>query len=498
MIDKEAYAIIKRKWCMLMVILKLNKIFILLFLVFIPAFCFSQEEPQYDEITVYLKVQGVGGADVPALVKEGKAYLSISDVFNLVKIKNTPSTRFDSLSGFFINTQDEYLIDRVKKQITFQGKKIELKPDDLIKTMTNLYMKANLFGDVFGLNCAFNMRDLSVVLTTKLELPLVREMKMEQMRNNLKRLKGEIKADTTIKRSYPLFKFGMMDWAIASTQQEGGAPNSQLNLGLGSVLAGGEMNVGLNYTQGNNFDLNQQTYQWRYANNDLKVLRQVSIGKMSPQSTSLLNGSLVGIQLTNTPTIYRQSFGTYTLRNITEPGWQVELYVNNVLVDYTKADASGFYKFDVPLVYGISVLTVRMYGPWGEVRTRVENANIPFNFLPPGVLEYNINAGTIENTPNSKFSRTSINYGVSRKMSVGGGYEYYSSPTIVNSLPYVGSSVMLLKNLMFAGEYTFGAKVKSSLNYRLPNNLELDLNYVGYEKNQKAILNAPLQERNVS
>ena len=484
---------------MLVTSLRLPKIYMLFFvLIVIPIYSFSQNDPQYDEVTVYLKVQGVGGADIPALIKDEAAYLSISDVFNLIKVKNTQSARLDSLSGFFINPQDEYLIDRVKRQITFQGKKIELKPEDLIKTQTNLYMKSGLFGVVFGLNCAFNMRDLSILLTTKLELPLIREMKMEQMRNNLKRLKGDVKTDTTIGRRYPLFKFGMADWAVSSSQQQGGSPNTQMNLSLGSVVAGGEMNVGLNYFQNSKFDLSQQTYVWRYVNNDFKAMRQVLVGKIGAQTISSLNGALVGVEITNTPTIYRRSFGTYTLSNITEPGWLVELYVNNVLVDFVKADASGFYKFEVPLVYGISVLTVRMYGPWGEIRTRVENANIPYNFLPAGELEYNVSAGVVENKPNTQLYRTDINYGVGRRMSVGGGFEYFSSPAGINSLPFVGSSIMLISDLLMATEYTFGVQLKSSLSYRLPSNLQLDLSYTNYEKGQKAIVNAPLVERSAS
>lgn len=495
----QAYKVSKNKRCMLTTIFRTIKVFTLFFLLlFLPTVCFGQNDPQYDEVSVYLKVQGIGGADIPALVKDEVAYLSISDIFNFVKIKNTASSRLDSLSGFFINSQDEYLIDRVKMQITFQGKKIELKPEDLILTPTNLYMKASIFGEVFGLNCVFNMRDLSVLLTTKLELPLIREMKMEQMRNNLKRLKGDIKTDSTIGRTYPLFKFGVADWAITSTQQQGIGPNTQLNIGLGSVVAGGEMNLGLNYNQGSQFDLRQQTYLWRYVNNETSALRQVLIGKIGAQTISALQGSLIGVQLTNTPTIYRRSFGTYSLRNITEPGWLVELYVNNVLVDFVKADASGFYKFDVPLVYGISVLTVRMYGPWGEVRTRVENANIPYAFLPSGELEYDINAGVVENSPNTQLYRTDINYGVSRHMSIGGGYEYYSSPSVKNSLPFVSSSVMLISDLLMAVQYTFGVQLKGSLSYRLPSNLQFDLNYTDYTKGQKTILSAPNQERGFS
>jgi len=255
---------------------KIEIIFLLLFLMIIPSFCRgAEEELQYDEVTVYLNVQGIGGADIRALIKDKVAYLSVSDVFTLLKIKINPSERLDSLSGFFINPQNEYLIDRVKNQIVLQGKKFELKPDDLFLTETNLYMKVSLFGEVFGLNCVFGFRDLNVTLTTQLELPLIREMKLEQMRANLRRLKGDVKTDTTIGRSYPLFKFGMADWAIATQQQQGENANTQLNLSLGSVLAGGEMNIGLHYDQSNGFDSRQQSYLWRYVNK----IGRASLGK---------------------------------------------------------------------------------------------------------------------------------------------------------------------------------------------------------------------------
>ena len=495
---EKTYTFRKNKWCMFIVYIRLGIVFLLLFLTTYPSSCLGQEESKYDEFKIYLNVQGIGGARISAIIKDEKAYLSISDVFTLLKIKNTPSVRFDSLSGFFINQQDEYLVDRVKNQILFQGKNNELRPDDLILTESNLFMKSSLFGDLFGLNCEFNYREFSVILTTKLELPLIREMKLEQMRANLRLLKGEVKSDTSIGRSYPFFKFGMADWSVATQKQEGMNTNTQLNLALGSVVAGGEMNVGLYYDQNVGFNSRQQSYLWRYVNNDHVALRQVLVGKIIPQSISLLNGSLIGIQLTNAPSIYRRSFGTYTLSNVTEPGWLVELYINNVLVDFVKADASGFYKFEVPLVYGNSVMMVRMYGPWGEVRTRTETTTIPFNFLPPGELEYTINAGTVDERPNTKYSRTNINYGVSRQISIGGGYEYFSSPLIVNSLPFLSSSVMLFNDFLIAGEYTFGVRLKSSLSFRLPYNFQFNLNYTGYEKGQKAVLFAPLQERGAS
>jgi hypothetical protein len=231
------------------------------------------------------------------------------------------------------------------------------------------------------------------------------------------------------------------------------------------------------------------------VNNDRPLIRQVTAGKIYSQVTSSIYDPVVGIQFTNTPTTYRRSFGTYTLSDITEPNWIVELYVNNVLVDYMKADASGFYKFEVPLVYGNSAVKLRFYGPWGEERTKEQNISIPFNFLPARELEYSVSAGIVEDTLSSRFSRASLNYGISRRMTIGGGVEYLSSVINGNTMPYLSASMRILSGLLLTGEYTYKVRSKGLLRYRLPSNLQFELNYTKYETGQKAIIYNYLEER---
>jgi hypothetical protein len=366
---------------------------------------YAQDETDYDEVSVFLNVQKVGGADIPAVIRDETVYLPVVDIFSFLKIKNTPSAQLDSVSGFFINQEATYLIDKPNNRITFQGKIYDVKSEDMIKTETNLYLRSPFFGQIFGLDCVFSFRSLSVMLNTKLELPIIREMRQEQMRSNISRLKGDVKTDTTIERKYPAFNFGMADWSVISTQQLKGRVDTRLNLALGTVIAGGETNILLNYNNNSPFKEKQQQYLWRFVNNESPVMRQVMAGKIYTQVTASIYDPIVGVQITNTPTTYRRSFGTYTLSDITEPNWTVELYVNSVLVDYMKADASGFYKFDVPLVYGNSAVKLKFYGPWGEERIKEENISIPFSFLPPKELEYSVSAGMVEDTLNSRFSR---------------------------------------------------------------------------------------------
>lgn len=454
----------------------------------------SQDLPEYDEIGVFLIIPQTGGIDIDAVIRDEELFLPVTDLFDFLKIRNIPSPGMETITGFFIDPEAKYEINRLDNTITYQDKNFNIDPGDIIRTESNLYLHTSYFGKIFGLDCVFNFRSLSVTIDSKLELPLIREMRQEEMRKNLTRLKGEVQADTLIGRTHPWFRFGMADWSAVISEELGGETDTRLNLALGSMIAGGEFNANLNYNN-NTFSEKQQHYLWRYVNNDFSPLRQVMAGKIHTNSVSTIFNPVIGVQLTNTSTTYKRSFGSYTLSDVTEPGWIVELYVNNVLVDYATSDASGFFTFQVPLVYGNTVVKLKFYSPWGEERTKEQNITIPYNFLPTGTFEYNAGAGIVEDTLMSRFGLARFNYGLTGSLTIGGGTEYLSSISSNPFIPFVNASFRLSNNILLFGEYAHGVRAKGTLSYRLPSNLQLDLNYTWYDKDQKAIFYNYREER---
>jgi len=495
---RKAYSNILFTGCMRSILVSFRCFLIAFLIISGQGKIFSQELPEYDEIPVFLEIPGVGGSEIDALIKSEELYLPVIDLFDFLKIRNVPSSGLEDISGFFVNPDATYLIDRVKNQIIYQDKIFKLDAGDLIRTESNLYLKSSYFGNIFGLECKFNFRSLSVNISSRLELPLIREMKQEEMRRNIARLKGDIQADTIVGRTYPAFKFGMADWSVTSSQEINGISDARVTLALGSMIAGGEATASLYYNSTEPFSEKQQYYLWRYVNNDFAPLRQVMAGKILTNSISTVFNPVIGVQLTNTPTTYRRSFGSYTLNDKTEPGWIVELYVNNVLVDYVKADASGFFTFQIPLVYGNSLVKLKFFGPWGEERIMQKNIIVPYNFLPEKTLEYSISGGIVEDTLRSRFSRANVNYGATRNLTIGGGVEYLSSVTSQPFMPYLNASLRITNNLLFSGEYALGVRAKGILSFRLPSNLQFDLNYTWYDKEQKAIFYNYREERKAS
>lgn len=464
---------------------------------FNPADTISENNDDYEEISITLNVQRIGSSEIPAIISGSKLYLSVKDLFDFLKLRNVPSAEFDSISGFFISPKTPYLIDKANNKIIYHEKIFRLQPTDLIQKGNVLYLGLDYFGQVFELDCVFNFRSLSVTLNTKIELPAIRDRQLELMRQNLSQLKAERKADTIIRRSFPLLHIGMADWSVMSAQETKGSSNTRASLSIGGIVAGGEVNLMLNYFSDEKLNLRQQYYQWRFVNNDHKALRQVTAGKIFTQSVSSIYGPVIGVQFTNTPTTYRRSFGTYTLSNTTEPGWTVELYVNNILVNYTKADASGFYTFEVPMVYGNSVVKLRFYGPWGEERTSEKYISIPFNFIPLHEFEYNLTAGFVDDAEKSKYSRANFNYGLSRRITVGGGMEYLSSVLSGKYMPFLNASLRLSQRMLVSAEHTYAVRSRAIFSYRLPSNLQVDFNYTRYDKDQMAVMFNYLEEKKI-
>jgi len=459
----------------------------------------TDPDPPYDEILVFMNVHGIGGIQMPAAIVDEKAYLSVTDLFDFLKIKNDVSNGFESVSGFLLSPESSFVIDKKQNTIVYRDKQFNLSPDALIFTGTTLYLRTEYFGEIFGLQCKFNFRNLSVVLSTDIELPVMREMRLESMRNNLMQLKGEAIADTTIHRSYDFFRAGVADWSVINTKDlSNGNIDTRANLAFGGIVAGGETNVALNYRSGIPFRGREQFYQWRFVDNDNPLLKQTRIGKIYTPTISSVFSQVVGIQITNTPAIYRRSFGTYDLTYYNEAGWIAELYVNNTLVDYVKAEVTGLSTFQVPLVYGNSQVKIRFYSPWGEERTSEQNIQIPFNFLPPNEFEYTASAGMIEDSLHSAFGRINANYGVAPTLTVGGGVEYISTLPTAPVMPFANASYRIGSNILVSGEYAYGARSKFVGTYRLRSNVQVELNYTRYKRGQKAINNTFLEERKLS
>ena len=451
----------------------------------------------FDEIPVRVIVEGYKNFYVDAIYTKNKLlYVNVEDLFKMLEIPCVSGQKGNSLSGFIADESRAFLIDYDTKQIKV-GTRIINSKNKLVKEMGALYMESSMLNEAFGLSLNFNFRSLAIQLKSEFELPAVRQARIEKMRSNLSKLKGNEIADTIVKRNYHLFKFGTLDWLVNSSQTWNGSTNNRLGFGVGTELLYGEANVSINYYDRQKFDNRQLQYLWRWVDNDKKIIKQAQVGKISSQAISFINAPVIGAVVRNSPTTVRKATGYYTINDITEPNWTIELYINNVLVDFTKADASGSYIFKVPIVYGYTTLKLRFYGPLGEERTEERTMNVPYTVMPANEFEYGLTAGVVQDSTRSHFGKGEFNYGVNRMLTVGGGLEYLSSIPNGPFIPYAKATIQPFSKLTLNAEYAYGVKSRGLLNYYFSKDVLLEIDYTKYTKGQLATrFNAP-EERKI-
>ena len=482
--------------------------FAFLFLVFSAPIL--AQKPEFDEVLVTLKVKDIGQTELSTLIDENKeVYLSVPQVFNYLKIKNNYNDNYSTIEGFFINQNNLFRIDKNTQTIQYKGKETVLEKGDLVSTTANLFLKAHYFNSIFELENTFYFRNLFIYMSSKIELPAIREARLKLMRDNIDKIKERFIADTIFTRDKPLFHFGTADWSINTTEQTNGTGYQRVRLNLGGMLAGGDFISSLNYSSNRSFLLKNQYYRWRYVNNDNKYISEISLGKIAIQSTAPPLNPVVGVRITNVPIHAKKYFGSYTLSDYTNPEWTVELYINSVLVDYKKADANGFFSFDVPLMYGRTQVSVRYFGPWGEEEVSGKQFVIPFYFLPKNKLEYSLSSGIIEDGEKNIFTNAKINYGLSNFITLEGGLEYVSSIEKNKIIPYFGTSIRLTNQLFLSGGYYSKVKYTGNLNFSSSKNVRMNLDYTKYKKGQKTVrtgysevrkasISTPIRTSNVS
>ncbi|MGE5317213.1 MAG: hypothetical protein ACM3ME_04400, partial [Chloroflexota bacterium] len=169
--------------------------------ILLPVSSLAQEEQsEVEDITVFLMVQNVGGFEIDALYMNDNIYVDVPMLFQLLKINHKVSAKNDSISGFFINEENKYIISYNQLSAKVGNQEFKLDRNDIYRNDLGLYLKNTVYGKLFGLNLNFNFRSLSLELKTAVELPIIKELRQEQMRKNIDRLGGIVEVDTTLKR----------------------------------------------------------------------------------------------------------------------------------------------------------------------------------------------------------------------------------------------------------------------------------------------------------
>ncbi len=442
-----------------------------------------------EDFEVYLSFRhrGVISTVIISYYKNDEFYLPVNDIFSKFQIE----TKIEGIntSGRFGVAQTPYAIDLTNQTIRFGDKRYSLtKEEFLIKDLDN-YIPARIFNEVFGLNFEVDFNNLALTLDTQKELPIVERTIRNQRRNLANQNRTGIEYFPLEKnRTFSLLDGGFVDYSLSSsTNQE--RTNYSASTALGLQLAGGDIEGTIfgNYNKDESF-IETNSLRWRYVIRNSPAISTITAGQTN--LNGVVNAPYTGIRLTNQPNEPRRFFDEFAIQGNTFPLSEVELYLNNSLVDFQTADDAGNYRFLTPLYYGSSQLDIKIFGPTGQTVEQSSRVQVPFTFLPQGVLNYNINAGILDNPVFGTTKRTNVfnansSLGLTKWLTAKVGYEYFEGAGNVEDNSAVTGTISsrILSNYILTLEGVTGGYYRSALNAVYASSASINIDYISFIDN---------------
>jgi hypothetical protein len=108
---------------------------------------------------------------------------------------------------------------------------------------------------------------------------------------------------------------------------------------------------------------------------------------------------------------------------------------------------------------------------------------VPFNFIPKGTIEYNINGGALKTGNHDAFSESSLSWGVTQSFTLGSELIYLNEPGLKKFYPNANLSFRVSDNFVFSNSYFHELKNVTSLSVLLPSQIFSTLSYIKYQNN---------------
>jgi len=459
-----------------------------------PTTVFSQDEVEYDQFTIKLNVDKLGVYEMEAIYYNDNIYLPIIDLFGKLEIFVNHSIQLDTITGFILSNDNSYSLNSNSGQITFRDKSQILKPEQIIADFRDVYLPKEVYQEMFGMTMDFNFRELTLFLRSDIELPVIKQLRIKKLRTNLLTLTGDVDADTTIARKWNWIRGAVIDWNLQSKEDNLGNNVQQFKSSFGMEVLGGELNWRSLVTRDSAVKFQNTSLKWRYVNDKFALLKQIEAGNVNVSLTGQTMSNFYGVKLTNTPYTLKKTFGSYLIQRKTNPGWDVEIYVNGILLNFTTADMNGYFSFEIPLVFGSSIILIRYYGPWGQESVEEIPINIPFSFTTHKHLEYQSYTGISADSSRALFNKSKMSYGLSRWATISAGYEYFEGSSLNKNIFSGSLNLALGKNSLLNYTYLHNSNHYVELMYRTKRNVVITGKHRQYLKNQTIIQTLNLGE----
>jgi len=345
---------------------------------------------------------------MPGYINDGSIMLPLRDLAAALDFPIAVDSRAGRASGWFLRENNLFSLDVATGEAIFAGKVQPFGPGLTEIHDTDIYVDARLLASWFPIDITYDLAEQLVFLKSREPLPVEQRLAREQKRDRL--LRGE-----RSKRDLPQVAFPretgigppMGDFSFQSGMDVSPDGNADSSQRFGAVLTN-EM-FGFNghlALAGDNRDkisdarlrLERKDTNGDVFGETLDVTEFMMGDVVSPQQTLTARTAIGrGAYISSVPLNQPREFDRITLTGELPLGWDVELYRNEVLIEFASSRPDGRYQFiDVPLLFGVNVLKLVFYGPQGQRREEIRQLRVGEDQIRPGEVNYTFSANQHE------------------------------------------------------------------------------------------------------
>ncbi len=438
-----------------------------------------------EELFLAIRLGNLMLADVFAYKTKTSARLGLSTLFEVLDFPIVLNDDFNSAQGWYFSEDNLFSLTVSSEQksqliVTLGSTQYVLNETQFV-IEDDLYVDAEEIEKWFDFSLGFDFRNMEVALKSRRPLPVEARL----ARKNKQGQKGVSAKESVLpwkESSYQVVSTPVIDTTLRYSISDRQSSNLNYSLVGGHDLA----YFGSQYFVSGSSDKGLSDFRLRFSKestegNLLGPLKSshYEFGDINPVSfgSGGTGGLSLGFKFSN------QALNKTVNNNITDfegdvqPGWDVELYRNSVLLDSIFSSQSGRYEFkSIELAVGDNQFELVFYGPQGQVRTENKQIYVDGNAIKQGEFIY---SSALNDSGNSLIKSSINSYNNEEGWALTGRYDYGVTDWFST---YFGHSVKLENqddNDIYAlgGNLNFFNRVLLNFNYQSDFDLKEELSW---------------------
>lgn len=391
--------------------------------------------------------------------------------------------------GFIFNEKKTFYVNIERGEVTSSGVMKNFNRErTAVRILDDIYVDGNLLSEWLPLKIDIDLYASQLKIIPDFPLPFQLRMDREK---RIKKTHGRL---TLRDRGYPQYTAPYQQWNYPSVNFSARAGVYDNNTGeSGSAYSHATYATAdlfnmesVWYVAGNQesfIDDSRVTLGKKSINAELLgpiKAREYSIGHVVEPRMDLINrpsSVQPGLFVSNYPLTRQLQYDSHSFSGDLPPGWDVELYRNNSLLNYQSVSVDGRYQFDdVPLLFGHNHFRLVFYGPQGQTREETKTFELGQSLTLPREQHYRVLVTKDEESSN----RTVMQYdiGVNKNLSATAGFASLpiSSGLLVaqsrEDHQYITAGLRgFQKSIFYKTNYTSDSKSGSALDWGVQSRL---------------------------